>query len=415
MSNYEYNFFQRRISGGDVFVVFDNNGENAAKKALQQLPFDFSTLKNKRVLVKPNAGRLVDPNLGINTGPSVVAGVLDFLIDQGLENVSVGDSPILGVKALDALEKSGIAEVAKKRNIPLVDLDAEKPVVIDVPEPKVTPTLKICRKVLEADFVISVPVMKTHMHTQVSLGLKNMKGCLYHREKVRLHQLPPLEKQESRTKPLDMAIAELSKLLIPDLTVVDGIIGQEGLGPSAGSPKPLGAVVASRNCLAADRTAAQLMGLDPAKIFHLVLAEKEILNTGVYPDYVPGEYRVFPKDYCSRTAAFEPPPEKMSIEFENVKVEDKDSCSACLSTVLMFLKRYYDEFADYFSAEDPMRLALGKAIGPQKKKTLIIGNCAIQRKDDGIFIKGCPPVASDILKAMREAGLIREDIPLNDK
>lgn len=397
MSDGESNFKQlnRQPGRGDVYVSFGENGYETTRAALQKIPFDFSLLRNKRILVKPNAGRFVPPRLGINTSPEAVAGVLDFFLEQGARNLFVGESCILGVKPLEALEQCGIAEEARKRNIPLVDLDAEKPRVIPIPLPKAIKTLKVCAEVLKTDFIVSVPVMKTHMHTQVSLGLKNMKGCLYGREKVRLHQLPPVENLPERAKPLDMAIADLAKALLPDLTVIDGTIGQEGLGPSAGSPVVLGAVVASFNCIAADMTAAQLMGIDPEKIHHLKLAIREIKTEA----YNPAEFRVFPEDYKLKAKIFQPPPEKISFEFKNVRVEDADSCSACLSTVLMFLKRYQENLADY-TEDNPLKLAIGKGIGPQEKGTLLIGNCAVHRKAGAVFIKGCPPVASDILRAL---------------
>ena len=390
-------------STGDVFVSFGEDGYRVTRDVLEKIPFDFSLLEDKHVLIKPNAGRMVDPHLGINVSPEVVAGVVDFLLDRGVRNLFVGESPIMGVKALEALEKSGISPLVRERAVPLVDLDAADPLVIPIPSPKVIRELKVCREAWNADFIISVPVMKTHMHTQASLGIKNMKGCLYKREKVRLHQLPASEDAPPPAKPLDMAIADLAKILTPDLTVIDGIVGQEGLGPSAGSPKKLGAVVCSMNCLGADSVAAELMGIDPASIHHLRLAFSEMREAGKILD----QFNVYPEDYKQRSLPFAPPPEKISLEFENVRVEDRDSCSACLSTVLMFLRRYYEDFADYFSESSPLKLALGKGIGPQEEGTVLIGNCAAHRKAGCIFVKGCPPVASEILRALEAAGKLK--------
>ena len=86
----------------------------------------------------------------------------------------------------------------------------------------------------------------------------------------------------------------------------------------------------------------------------------------------------------------------ISLEYANVTVEDKESCSACLSTVLMFLKRYYAEYADYLSPERPLRISIGKGVGQAGQDSLLIGNCTLKKSDCGVFIKGCPPVASDI-------------------
>lgn len=397
------------LSRREVYVSFGRDAYAVTREVLRTIPYDFTQLRGRRVLIKPNAGRLVAPNLGINTSPAAVAAVADFLLDWGISNIVVGDSPILGVTAPETLAKSGIAAAALERKIDLADLDAEPPQMVSVPNPKVVKTLRVCRKALETDFIISVPVMKTHMHTQVSLGLKNMKGCLYKREKVRLHQLPPLKSLEPPAKPLDMAIADLAKILLPDLTVIDGSIGQEGLGPSAGEAKPFGAVVASFNCLAADATAARLMGSDPELIHHLRLAFSELERCSEERLHGLADFRVVPEDYMKWATPFQQPPSRISIEYDNVRLNDSDSCSACLSTVLMFLKRYQAEMADYFNADFPLRLAIGKGIGAQERNTILIGNCTIQQKAGCVFVRGCPPVASDIMKALKSIQNMRRN------
>ncbi|MFC2048940.1 DUF362 domain-containing protein [Elusimicrobiota bacterium] len=258
-----------------VIVKQGKNGYRLVMESLAGLDLSISAIKNKRILIKPNAGRMVGAGTGINTSPEVVAGVIDYFLNSGINNIMIGESPILGVRALEALEECGIAEVARKRDIPLIDLDKEEPVIVDISDGEVIKTLKICRKVIEADYVVSVPVMKTHMHTQVSLGIKNLKGCLYKREKVKLHQLSFSDDKEYFGKPLDYAIADMSIVLKPDLTVIDGTIGQEGLGPSAGNPIKTGLVVSSEDCLSADTTAALLMGYELSEIAHLKLISEK--------------------------------------------------------------------------------------------------------------------------------------------
>ncbi|MBN1899564.1 MAG: DUF362 domain-containing protein [Spirochaetes bacterium] len=377
-----------------TFKVFIAKGENAystTRDVLKRIDLDIEKLKNKRILLKPNSGRLVSERLGINTNPDVVAAVIDFFLESGIKDLAIGESPILGVKALEALEKCGIARVATERKIPLIDLDNHGSLIVKIPHKKIIDHLKICQKIKEFDFIVSIPVMKTHMHTQVSLGLKNMKGCLFKREKVKLHQLPFSRTIPPPAKPLDMAIADMSKVLMPDLTVIDGSIGQEGLGPSAGQARFVGLIIASRHCLAADWIASRLMGLNPRSIHHLQLAIKET-GQDINDDTLLPE----PKDFLKWKVIFKRPPEKISLQFKNVIVEDKDACSACLSSTLMFLQRYYKDFADYLTPQFPLRMAVGKGIGKQTEDTLLIGNCTIKQKDKGIFIKGCPPVASQI-------------------
>ena len=82
--------------------------------------------------------------------------------------------------------------------------------------------------------------MKMHMHTGVTLAVKNMKGCLWRKSKVDLHMLPPLPGHNEKT--LDIAIADMSAILRPHLSIIDGTIGMEGLGPSAGKAKQMDAM-----------------------------------------------------------------------------------------------------------------------------------------------------------------------------
>jgi len=379
-----------------VVVRKGDDGYRVARDALEALGIDSGELGGKRIFLKPNAGRMAEPRSGIDTSPEVVAAAIDFFKDRGCSGIVVAESPILGVKALAALEKCGIAEVARARGVPLLDLDAEKPERVEVPGGRVVQSLRVCKEVLADNYVVSIPVMKTHMHTQVSLGLKNMKGCLFEREKVRLHQLPPSESIAPPVKPLDAAISDMARILMPDLTLIDGTIAQEGLGPAVGEAKAAGLVIASRDCLAADAVAVELMGFDPAGVHHLVETLRTLSAIDPRYDRAASPVSVDPPGYARMAERFQPPPTKVSLEYANVVVEDKESCSACLSTVLMFLKRYYAEYADYLSPERPLRISIGKAIGQASADSLLIGNCTHKRSECGIFIKGCPPVASDI-------------------
>jgi len=383
-----------------VVVCKGSDGYNSTKKSLMGLHIDTGKLKNKKILIKPNAGRLVDKDLGINTSPDVVAGVIDFFKEAGVHGLTVGESPIMGVKALNSLKQCGISQVALERGVKLLDLDSAPPVVVKIENGKVIDRLKVCRGAVDADYIVSVPVIKTHMHTQVSLGLKNMKGCLYKKEKVKLHQLPFSDKIIPPAKSLDAAVADMSNILLPNLTVIDGTIAQEGLGPSAGAPVPMGVIIASENCLAADWVAVRLMGFDPVKVHHLQLAIESLKRRSDSFDIDNDSLVVEPADYMKWKVDLKSPPKKISLEFLNVKVEDKDSCSACLSTVLMFLQRHYKDFADYFSEENPLHIAIGKGIGKQPENALLIGNCTFNQKGGNIFVKGCPPVASEIKAAL---------------
>jgi hypothetical protein len=293
----------------------------------------------------------------------------------------------------EAFNVTGIASVALERDCPLIDMDRRRFVEIPVPDGRAIHSLKVCPEVLEFDFLVSLPVMKMHMHTGVTLSVKNMKGCLWRRSKVKLHMLSPVEGCDE--KPIDVAIADMSSVLRPHLAIIDGTVGMEGLGPSAGQPKGLDVVVASTDAFAADAVACQLMGTKAEDVPHLRMGADR--GYGVID---LGRMTVTPENWCDWISPFSPPPANLSIEFPNITVLDNNSCSACQSTLLLFLMRYRERLFDYFPSESPISIAIGKGHLELPEGTLCIGNCTAQQRGRGIYVPGCPPVGSEILTAL---------------
>jgi len=355
---------------------------------------DLNVTKGLRVLLKPNAGRLATSASGITTHPEVVAAAIDAFVDAGAA-VSVGESPITGVKAIEAMESCGIAAVVRDRGCPLLDMDARPHVELDIPDGRAVKRLKTCADVLEHDAVVSVAVMKTHMHTGVTLAVKNMKGCLWRRSKVDLHMIR--EEQPGGDKPLNVAIADMASVLRPHLAVIDGTVGMEGLGPGAGESKPVGVVVAGLDGFAADAVACGIMGFRAATVPHLRIGAER--RYGVI-DFEKIE--VTPSDWRQWRRPFAPAPANISIKFPDVTILDRNSCSACQSTVLLLLKQHHEKLFDYFPKGTPVRIAIGKGHDHVPEGTLCIGNCTECHKDRGTFVSGCPPVGSAILKMLGE-------------
>jgi uncharacterized protein (DUF362 family) len=377
-------------------------GLDAYANALEALKsFAWSAVAGKRVLLKPNAGRMAAFGTGTNTNPQVVAAAIDFLRAAGAE-VAVGESPITGVKALEALEVAGIAEVARARGCPLIDLDARPPVAIDIPGGRAIQSLTLCADVLDFDFVVSVPVMKVHMHTGVTLSVKNMKGCLWRRSKVDLHMLPQLE--GCPHKSLDVAIGDMATVLRPHFALIDGSVCMEGLGPGAGTPRPLNVVVAGGDGFAADAVACRLMGRDAAQVPHLLLGAAS--GCGVID---LSRIEVSPDGWQKAAADLAPPPHNLTFPFPQVEVLDRNSCSACQSTLLLFLQRYQSALAGYIPKGERLSVAIGKGHDALPGGTLCIGQCTARHKACGLFVPGCPPVASQILDVLESARSRKSD------
>ncbi len=384
------NLFFNKQARSQVTVAHGHGPYNNTLTALKSFP--LQEVRGKRVLLKPNAGRLAHLGEGVTTHPEVVAAAIDAFRQAGAE-VAVGESPITGVKTLDAFDTTGIAAEAQKRDCPLIDMDQRQFVKMDIPDGRVLHKLKLCPEVMEFDVIVSIPVMKMHMHTDVTLSVKNMKGCLWRRSKVQLHMLPPIDGSDE--KPINVAIADMASVLRPHLAIIDGTVGMEGLGPSAGQPVSLDCVVVSADAFAADAVACRLMGTRAEDVPHLNIGAER--GFGVID---LDRITITPENWQDWSCDFARPPQNLSIEFPNITVKDNNSCSACQSTLLLFLKDYADRIFDYLPDQDHLNIAIGKGHTDLPEKTLCVGNCAAGCRAKSLFVPGCPPVASEILKKL---------------
>jgi uncharacterized protein (DUF362 family) len=231
-------------------------------QALQQ--FDLP-VKGRKVLLKPNFVE-PDPDGVVNTHPAVVGGVRDAFLRLGAESVRVAEGP--GHER----DTEAIVETIRLRDFlgPLpgvfvdLNLDEVSPVDLRTRASKLK-QLYLPRTVLESDFIVSLPKLKTHHWVGVTLSLKNMfgivPGCCYGWPKNVLHWAG-----------ITRSILDINSTVRPDFAIVDGIVGMEGNGPIQGSPKPAGVLILGDDPVAVDATCARVMGLVPERIDYLAKA-----------------------------------------------------------------------------------------------------------------------------------------------
>ncbi len=385
--------FKSALNEPEVFVSSGNGPYENTRYALSNV--DLTPAESKRVLLKPNAGRLASAGDAATTEPQIVAAAIDAFREAGAY-VAIGESPIAGVKTLEAFEKCGIAEIARERTCPLIDMNKRPGTDIEVPDGLAVNSLKICSDILEFDLLVSIPVMKMHMHTGVTLSVKNMKGCLWRRSKVKFHMLPPVEGYDEKS--INVAISDMAGVLRPHLSIIDGTVGMQGLGPSAGEAKRLDVIVVGADAFAADAVACRLMGTNAKEIPHLSIGAKR--GYGIID---LERIKVSPENWKEWAKAFDPPPKNLAINFPNVNILDESSCSACQSTLLLLLKRRSEQLFSYFPEGTVLNIAIGKGHNELPQGTLCIGNCTAHHRGKSIFIKGCPPVGSEVLKAISKS------------
>jgi uncharacterized protein (DUF362 family)/NAD-dependent dihydropyrimidine dehydrogenase PreA subunit len=236
-----------------VAVVKGEEPKLMVKRSIELLGGLSSILpeKNEKILIKPNLGCYKNAMTGATTDFRVVSSLIELLQSNGYENILVGDGPMYGFEKFKILDRLGVPKLCAKYNVSLVDLNQDESVVIKL---STGHSFRIAKTALKCK-IINVPKLKTHNLTQVSLGIKNMLGCVVGSDKPRVH-----------IAGLSENLVALAELLNPPLTIIDGIVGMEGDGPVAGVPIVAKVLVAGTNVLATDMIASKIMGFDPYRI-----------------------------------------------------------------------------------------------------------------------------------------------------
>jgi len=220
-----------------------------------------------RVLLKPNLVEY-DPGSVINTDPRLVAATVEAVRWLGAASVGVAEGPGHRRDTTYVMRASGLMEALHDVDAQFTDLNVAPATPVGL-RSRYTPleTLWIPQAVRDADVVISMPKMKTHHWAGVTLSLKNCFGCLpgrvYGWPKNALHWVG-----------IDNAIVDVAGAVRPSYAIIDGIVGMEGNGPIDGTPKHMGILVFGDDPVAADTTAAAMMGFDPTRVTYLAEAAR---------------------------------------------------------------------------------------------------------------------------------------------
>jgi len=221
--------------------------------------------------VKPGQSILIKPNLlsdhvpedAVTTHPEVVRALIRMVKATGA-TPWVADSPAFVADLRRVWERTGMERVCREENVPLVNL--EKAGSKSFEEDGIRFTL--ATPVLEADAVITVPKVKTHVLTGLTGAMKNLYGTVPGLQKTSFHKTYPY--------PQDFAklLVAIYRRVKPVLAVADGVLGMEGNGPSSGAPIKLGFLAASGDAIALDVVLCRTLGLEPRNIVHLDLARQ---------------------------------------------------------------------------------------------------------------------------------------------
>ena len=215
------------------------------------------------VLIKPNLLSDHTPDDAVTTHPEVVRALIRLVKAAGA-TPWVADSPAIIADLRRVWERTGIEAVCHDEQVSLVNL--EKAGSRSFEENGIHFT--IATPVLEADAIITVPKVKTHVLTGLTGAMKNLYGTVPGLQKTAFHKRYPYPQDFARL------LVAIYRQVRPVLSVADGVVGMEGNGPSAGRPIRLGFLGASADAVALDVVLCRALGLEPRNVIHLELARQ---------------------------------------------------------------------------------------------------------------------------------------------
>ncbi len=397
-------------------VRYERPGESVRKavelcRGLEHMP------SNPKVFIKPNIvfwTRLVQfPKWGVITTSRVVEDVVVLLKERGVEDITIGEGTVTRVPndketPAHAFETLGYTVLRKRYGVKLLNVFERPFRKVDLGAGVV---LNYNEDILESDFVVNLPVLKTHAQAVVSLGIKNLKGMIDINSRKKCHGPDPV-------KDLNYMIARLANKLPPSLTILDGIYTNER-GPSFdGRIRRTNVLVASSDVLAADKVGAKILGYEPWEVPHLVhaasdrgrpvdLSDVEVVGEPIESVASKHEWSFPYTEDNSLPLALA----KMGIKGISYRKYDLTMCTYCSGLTGVVLTAIAQAWKG--QPWDNVEVLTGKIMEPSpgKNKTILLGKCMYLKNrnhpniKEMIAVKGCPPSPQEVVKAFHKAGI----------
>ena len=370
-----------------------------------------------RVFIKPNivfwTRETNFPKYGVITTSRIVEDMVALLKERGVDDILIGEGTALSnPKAFDdqehAFETLGYGVLKKRYGVRLVNIWKRPFKKVELGEGVI---LKFNADILESDFVVDLPVLKTHSMTVVSLGIKNLKGMIDVPSRKKCHSA-------DSQKDLHFMVARLAEPMPPMFTLLDGIYTTEH-GPNIdGTMHRTNLLIASADVLSADMVGARVLGHSPRNVPHLAHAARnrqrpvdlsDVTVVGESIDQVASPHQY---DFAyTEDNALPLTVSKMGVKGLAYYKYDLSLCTYCSGltrTIFYAIARAWQG-----KPWDDVEVLSGKIMQPVpgKKKTILFGKCMYQAHKDNadiremIAIKGCPPKPDSIFKAFRQAGI----------
>ncbi len=399
-----------------VAITKYNEKQESVKKAITLSNAFQNMPSGANVVIKPNIVcwfRGPFPKWGVITTAraieeTVIAlrehGAGDITIVEGLMKSDPNDKEITYL----AYEQLGFNKLKERYNIKAYDTfdrPFEKADLGDGIE------LSVNSDILNCDYVVNIPVMKTHAQTIVSLGIKNLKGVLNISSRKKCHRA-------DHEKDLEYMISRLPRLLPPSATILDGIYTIERGPAFDGKPRKSNLIIASSDLLSSEMVGTKVLGHDPSHVSHLCHAAKaDNRPTDMSDIEIKGEKIEDVTSFHEYTFAYNKDNtlpvkmEKMGVKGLKYHKYDNSLCTYCsgMNALLLTVLNMTWNGKPF----DNVEFLTGKRMTPTPgmKKSILVGQCMCKRNKDHegpqelIKIKGCPPEPEGAIQALKEIGI----------
>jgi uncharacterized protein (DUF362 family)/ferredoxin len=264
-------------SGTQVSIVRAGNYDvdeirEAVRKGIELIGGLETIVKpGDRVFVKINhLPPASPPERGIVTHPIFAEGVIELLKEAGAD-ITVGDDIESGRR--DGFSISGFRQMCQRAGVRLINLREGGFAAIEGKGRLIDPVY-VSRVAVEADVIVNLPKLKTHTLTVFTGGIKNMYGTIpaslrhrYHRDFLNVDDF-------------NLMLTDVFAAVIPQLTIMDGIVAMEGEGPANGSLRQTNIILASRDAVALDTVATSIIRLNPEDIGTIHYCDERGLGVG---------------------------------------------------------------------------------------------------------------------------------------
>jgi uncharacterized protein (DUF362 family)/ferredoxin-like protein FixX len=212
--------------------------------------------KRMRVIIKPNLLIPAKPESAVITHPLVVKAAAEYVLEKG-GKVTVSDSPAVGLFG-KILKDGGYRKAFEGLDVEFREF--KESVKTEIGKP--FGAIEIAKEALEADAVINMAKLKTHAQMLLTLGVKNLFGCIVGLKKPEWHLRSGVDREM-----FAKLLVRIHSRVNPCITIVDGILGMEGQGPGKGGrPRKIGTLIGGSSAFAVDVAVCKMLGVDPDRL-----------------------------------------------------------------------------------------------------------------------------------------------------